>query len=558
MAQFFHRRSGTTSSRSRFAKSTRRLSAEMLDDRLMLTVNVELLVDINFGEDSSLFEFPEGIPTNWIAFDGMLYFAADDGIHGTELWKSDGTEEGTALVADVNEAIPLDPFATADTEGSFPVSLTVFNDELYFTAASDVGDELWKTDGSEAGTVLVADINAGPEDSFPFSMAVYRDELYFGALGSEDEGYELWKTDGTESGTQLVADVNPGEESSFPTYLYAFEDELYFSAAGTGQDVELWKTDGTAEGTELVSDINPGEDVPSFPESYFEFNDELYFIAADTVTADGVISSHLYKTDGTDAGTVRVADERLTIRFTDELPNVTEYKNHLYFGGINDIGAWELYRTDGTPGQSELVLDLSGAFSSSPTDLIEFRGQLYFAANDDTGRQLWRTNGELGEANEAVRLTSIENGTVGAFPTEFTEYNNELFFNAHDGVTFQVWRLGNDAPETLTSFEPNDNSFETSKFIEAADTLFFRGAGVEGLEMWTATLDEVAPLTGDVDGNGKVEFADFLVLSQNFGQDVSSREEGDLDGNGTVEFADFLLLSQNFGAQVEALFAMQG
>lgn len=388
-------------------------------------------------------------------------------------------------------------------------------------------------------------------------MAVFRDELYFGALGSQEEGYELWKTDGTEAGTQLVADVNPGELSSFPTYLYAFQDALYFAAAGEGEDVELWKSDGTADGTELVSNIHADEGFSSFPESFFEFNEELYFIAADGLAADGIISSHLYKTNGTESGTVRVADERLTVRFTDELPNVFEFKDHLYYGGINDLGSWELYRTNGTPGQSELVLDLAGAFSSAPTDLIEFQGQLYFAANDDSGRQLWRTNGEPGEANVAIRLTSIDNDTVGAFPTEFTVYNNELFFNAHDGQTFQVWRLNGEDPEVLTSFEPNDNSFETSKFIEAADTLFFRGAGSDGLELWTATLDEIPLLAGDVDGNGKVEFADFLILSQNFGQDVSSRSEGDLDGNGKVEFADFLLLSQNFGAQIEALFATQ-
>ena len=191
MALFFNRRTNFGPSRPKSTKPVRRLSVEQLDDRVMLTVNVELLVDINLGEPSSLFEFPEDIPSNWVEYDGMLYFAADDGIHGSELWKSDGTAEGTQMVADVNQAEPLDPFATVDTEGSFPVSLTVYNEELYFTAATDVGDELWKTDGTESGTVLVADINPGPEDSFPFSMAVFADELYFGALGSIDDGYDL-------------------------------------------------------------------------------------------------------------------------------------------------------------------------------------------------------------------------------------------------------------------------------------------------------------------------------------------------------------------------------
>ena len=55
---------------------------------------------------------------------------------------------------------------------------------------------------------------------------------------------------------------------------------------------------------------------------------------------------------------------------------------------------------------------------------------------------------------------------------------------------------------------------------------------------------------GDLDGNGKVEFADFLILSGNFGQVVASHADGDIDCNGTVEFADFLVLSGNFGNSV--------
>ena len=54
-------------------------------------------------------------------------------------------------------------------------------------------------------------------------------------------------------------------------------------------------------------------------------------------------------------------------------------------------------------------------------------------------------------------------------------------------------------------------------------------------------------LLGDLDGNGEVAFADFLVLSANFGQSVASYAAGDIDCNGEVAFADFLVLSANFG-----------
>ena len=81
-----------------------------------------------------------------------VFFTADDGIHGRELWKSNGTEEGTALVKDVQTGI---------RHGS-PSSMTDVAGTLFFTADDGIrGSELWRSDGTEAGTVLVKDINAG-------------------------------------------------------------------------------------------------------------------------------------------------------------------------------------------------------------------------------------------------------------------------------------------------------------------------------------------------------------------------------------------------------------
>ncbi len=101
-----------------------------------------------------------------------LFFTANDGIHGTELWKSDGTENGTALVKDINQG----------AGSSTPRSLLNWNGILYFTADDGIhGRELWRSDGTANGTTLVQDIYAGVASSAPDHLTALGDYLFFTA-----------------------------------------------------------------------------------------------------------------------------------------------------------------------------------------------------------------------------------------------------------------------------------------------------------------------------------------------------------------------------------------
>src|SRR5262249_18565912 len=142
--------------------------------------------------------------------DGVFFFAADDGNSGGELWRSDGTAAGTRRVRNIN------PLPRASSLPIWPTCLPYCDmlpqaralaGTLYFAADDgSSGVELWKSDGTEAGTVRVKDINAGANGSQPFGLTAWRGALFFWA--NDGQGIELWKSDGTEVGTVMVRGIN--------------------------------------------------------------------------------------------------------------------------------------------------------------------------------------------------------------------------------------------------------------------------------------------------------------------------------------------------------------
>jgi ELWxxDGT repeat protein len=110
---------------------------------------------------------------------------------------------------------------------------------------------------AEMPTTPLRDINPGAAGSEPSNFARVGDISFFVA-NTAQAGYELWKSDGTTAGTQLVKDINPGAGHSSPTWLTAAGNKLFFFADDGSSGMELWVSDGTAAGTQLVKNIAPG------------------------------------------------------------------------------------------------------------------------------------------------------------------------------------------------------------------------------------------------------------------------------------------------------------
>lgn len=194
-------------------------------------------------------------PSGLSPFEGRVYFAASDSVHGHELWSSDGTKAGTQLVSDINPS--------GDSRPGLPRPSVKAGRKLFFVADDGVrGQEVWTTNPAN-GTELVADVSV----DYTGLISALGSTVFFTA-DDGIQGYELWGTRGTEASTSMVADLYPGPESSYPTSLgkIGVASVIFFRATDSEHGRELWVTDGTAGGTHLVRDIRPGP-AGSYPSS---------------------------------------------------------------------------------------------------------------------------------------------------------------------------------------------------------------------------------------------------------------------------------------------------
>ncbi len=383
-----------------------------------------------------------------------MFFFADDGRHGYELWVSDGTEAGTRLVVDQ---------ARGERGSDFPAGGSAFARGKVFFNWAPFGSALgfWRSDGTAAGTFrLTPDgVTVNPA----IAPAAVGDRVYFVAY-DDTYGNELWRTDGRVQGTRRVADLAPGDDSSTPRELTPFRGRLYFAADGQHLGGELWRTDGTARGTTLVKDVHPA--LHGNPRLLRVLGDRLYFFAE-----DGEHGTALWSSDGSTPGTallVDVSPGEETVRPLWLVPAV----NRLYYAIEWQDGA-SAWVTSGR-------LPVAARFATFPfmdAAAVFAGGRVFFnAGTPQEGMSLWMSDGTAADLQPVLDFQGDPVRIAGT-PVVL---GKSLLFPGLDGRLWQ-WTGPQEATQPLLQlFDGTLGKNDRQVFVGAEDPEF----GIEPWAVW--------------------------------------------------------------------------
>ena len=417
-------------------------------------------------------------PMELVHGDRVLFFTAEDGTHGRELWLSSGTEgPGTFLVEDIQPG----------AAGADPRDLTMVGGRLFFSADDGVhGRELWVSDGSAAGTHLVKDIRPGAASAIDiFVRPGERRFLEFGGVlyfGANDgmHGSELWRSDGTAAGTYMVEELAPGPASTFPRRFSRAGSAFYF-VGSRDFDVHLWRSTGVPGAVSVLERVEDNFIFRPTP-----VKSRLFFLVDND---EGEAS--LWKTDGTAASTLRLRF------FHGEYPHdLVALGSRLVFSAGGNFGGGdfggepegeELWVSDGTVMGTTLLKDLRpGPDSSAPASLAVMDGRVFFAADSGggAGRELWVTDGT---AAGTVLLKDLEPGAGSSSPEGLTAIQGTLFFSAETaGRGRELWVSDGTAAGTVPLEELNPGAASSSPrgFLRSGWDVFFTAEDGAGRELW--------------------------------------------------------------------------
>jgi len=487
-------------------------------------------------------------PFALVAAGDLLLFAGCTADEGCELWRSDGTAAGTALVRD------LDPGPGSGLhQYNYAPGTALIDGILYFVGSDPAhGAELWRSDGTAAGTRRVKDIRRGrdpafllPYDQFdgymPLFTAVGRTLFFVASDGVA--GFELWRSDGTAAGTRMVGDLAPGAAGLFDCAATDPECQprwselttavaggrLFFTvrrpADGASHDglTDLWRSDGTAAGTTVVVAEDP-HNISTLNTAIVAHDDRVFFTRAayihpstsvwalDAEANEPVLVGNVFDfgalrhgsdlgviidadepwwSDGTEAGTYLLKEMRGDDAGSVPLP-LGALGDALLLSATDGLHGFELWRSDGSESGTRLVADIApGLADSHPLPVLAIDGGLLFTAEDGThGRELWRSDGTAA----GTRLVAdVRAGAGDSWIAKVARTGSRVFFVADDGVHGrELWLsdLARDTTNLVHDIRPGSESgvpgsdWQAPVAILGTRAYFAADDGVAGNELW--------------------------------------------------------------------------
>lgn len=477
--------------------------------KLNLTTRMEEpLKSIAAPVDRQLIFISERANTSAATADKIFFQSYFTTVEGSTLWVTQGTTATTVKLLDNQRSSPMTPF----------------NDKVYFRRTTDLGAELWTSDGTVGGTKMVKDINTdvsglnyneitsngkvavfrgydpangtepritdgtvegtrllknlanGPASSYVYNQTEVNGAFVFGALDN-NETLQYYRSDGTETGTSPITSFT---ENKYSTNIIRQPDgkRCFFDVQNRDATYDLFVTDGTASGTQALKNFGKNSHGVGFHiEKLAMGTNRLYF----TLAGEG---EDLWMSDGTAAGTIKVADVY-------DIGELSVVNDKAYFVGqaSSTEKSQEVYVSDGTAAGTKIIKDLNGSESSEAFGLTPFNGKLVFAATDDaTGRELWITDGT--EAGTTV-VKDVLAGPEGSFyNSAIVVFKNQVYFVADDGVHgAELWRTSGTA-ETTTLFKdivPGAGHSLPGRLRVLGDSLYFQAYTPEhGYEVWSS------------------------------------------------------------------------
>lgn len=420
-----------------------------------------LVATITVNHSANAIPFVDG---EFVVYNNLLIFTANDGVTGQELWAYDGTQ-----VSILSDLVP------GFLRGAQPRELTVLNDKLYFHCLEAGYKYLWSYNGMTSPVKVNNDINHLSRFSTFQNKLIFHGLYTYSIEGRFKQGSGSFLYDG-DSTFQLIGKKTITRDlSSEVKNLTVYNNMLYFSAKNELSEVKLWSFNGLSE---VPNSVRPVQNsYISYPENLTVHKDKLYL--------SGQIkdrNNQIWQYDGIN-GPIAFSDTFPTYApYSNALSDFCEYQDQLFFTSDNSTYYnYELWTLNGN-NFSAILADSIPYRVSKPRDLLVYKGDLYFVLNNYfDGEELWKYNGE-----KLTLITDISPNFSSNTQNilNLTIFRDKLYFDASNNTGRHIWSYDGTNPPLIESNTSNVSGYR-NEFIVFQDKLYYVGQDNQtGYELW--------------------------------------------------------------------------